>query len=80
MNQKPVMNDNDNDNVTKHCFLSFCHPLLIYSIQRPVMKKMLDAYSNQKYNYKRQKGSKFHPARSCRDIQLDSKVSVESGE
>ena len=64
----------------KHCFLSFCNSLLIYYFQNPLMKKILDAYSNQKNNYKRQKGSKFHPARSCRDIQLDSKVRVESGE
>lgn len=44
------------------------------------MKRILDGYTNQKYNYKRQKGSRYHPARSCRDLQLDSDVTVESGE
>ena len=43
------------------------------------MKKILDSYSNLKFNYKRQKGSRYHPARSCRDLQLDSDVTVESG-
>ena len=44
------------------------------------MKRILDGYTNQKFNYKRQKGSRYHPARSCRDLQLDSDVTVESGE
>ena len=43
------------------------------------MKKILDGYENQRVNYRRQKGSKYHPARSCRDLQLDSITSVESG-
>ena len=42
------------------------------------MKKILDGYENQRVNYRRQKGSKYHPARSCRDLQLDSNT-AESG-
>ena len=43
------------------------------------MKKILDSYLiNLKFNYKRQKGSRYHPAQSCRDLQLDSEVTVES--
>ena len=44
------------------------------------MKKILDSYSNLKFNYKCQKGSRYHPARSCRNLQrIDSDVTVESG-
>ena len=43
------------------------------------MKKLLDGFANQRVNYKRQKGSIYHPARSCRDLQLDSDDTVESG-
>jgi len=48
-------------------------------LELPAMKRILDGYTNQKFNYKRQKGSRYHPARSCRDLQLDSDVTVESG-
>ncbi|XP_078356101.1 collagen alpha chain-like [Oculina patagonica] len=48
-------------------------------LESPIVKKILDGYTNQRGNYKRQKGSKYHPARSCRDLQLDSTVTVESG-
>lgn len=54
--------------------------LFLHRFQLPAMKRILDGYTNQKYNYKRQKGSRYHPARSCRDLQLDSDVTVESGE
>ena len=50
------------------------------SFQIPALKKVLDGYENQRDNYKRQKGSKYHPARSCRDLQLDSDVIAKSGE
>lgn len=43
------------------------------------MKKILDSYANLKFNYKRQDGTRFHPARSCRDVQLESGDSVKSG-
>lgn len=44
------------------------------------MKKILDSYANLKFNYKRQDGTRFHPARSCRDVQLESGDTVKSGE
>ena len=48
--------------------------------QRPALEKILDSYSNLKFSYKRQKGSRYHPARSYRDLKLDSDVTVASGE
>ncbi|KAJ7388060.1 Collagen, type I, alpha 2, partial [Desmophyllum pertusum] len=48
-------------------------------LEIPALKKVLDGYENQRDNYKRQKGSKYHPARSCRDLQLDSDVIAKSG-
>lgn len=44
------------------------------------MLKLLDGYTNKRDNYKRQKGSQYHPARSCRDLQLESNFTAESGE
>lgn len=35
------------------------------------MKKVLDGLSQHTDLFRRQKGSRYHPARSCRDLQLD---------
>ena len=59
-------------------FIKFSFFFLI-GLQSPLVKKILDGYENQRVNYRRQKGSKYHPARSCRDLQLDSSGAVKSG-
>lgn len=45
------------------------------------MKKVLDGLSQHTDLFRRQKGSRYHPARSCRDLQLDldSDDTVHSG-
>ena len=50
-------------------------------LQHPEMKKVLDGLSQHTDLFRRQKGSRYHPARSCRDLQLDldSDDTVHSG-
>lgn len=43
------------------------------------MKTILDSLATRKFNFKRQNGTRHHPARSCRELQLDSNSTVKSG-